>query len=49
MASLVSKQQSAGRTGLRKYFASDNETLKVIEATKSIRNPEDEEAYQKSF
>jgi ATP-binding cassette subfamily F protein uup len=30
---LVSKQQSAGRTDHRgKYFASDNETLKVIEA-----------------
>jgi hypothetical protein len=29
---LVSKQQSAGRRPSRKIFASDNETLKVIEA-----------------
>jgi len=31
-------------------FASDNETLKVIEAyEKALENPEDEEAYQKAF
>jgi ATP-binding cassette subfamily F protein uup len=33
---------------LKKHFASDNETLKVIEAyEKALENPEDEEAYQK--
>ncbi len=31
-------------------FASDNETLKIIEAyEKALENPEDEEAYQKAF
>lgn len=31
-------------------FASDNETLKVIEAyEKALENPDDEEAYQKAF
>jgi ATP-binding cassette subfamily F protein uup len=50
MAFFVSKQQSAGRTDHRgKYFASDNETLKVIEAMKSIRTPRRRRNLSKAF
>ena len=39
-----------GLTIEESIFASDNETLKIIEAyEKALENPEDEEAYQKAF